>query len=370
MTRFSLPEVTFAEKSAQQIEAEIVGRFEQEMGVKLAQADPRRKFIQAIVALLAQQRSLIDYSAKQNLLGYASGPFLDHLGADNDTPRLKPTYAKTTVRFHLTVLLPQIIRTGTRVTAGDGVYFATTKEVFVKSGQSYVDAEVQCTVPGKIGNGYLPGQLKQLVDPLPWVQSVENLTKSEGGADEEEDDPYAERIHQAPERFSVAGPEGAYVYWARTASPLIVDVSVLSPSPGVVEIRPLLEGGVIPEQEILDLVYAACNERKVRPLTDKVEVAAPEAIFYDLTVHYWISASHSTIATQVQTRVDQAVLDYLQWQKSKQGRDIDPSELVARMKNAGAKRVDVALPVYQKIEPYQVAQDKLVRIEYRGLEHD
>ncbi|MFD2089923.1 baseplate J/gp47 family protein [Brevibacillus brevis] len=50
------------------------------------------------------------------------------------------------------------------------------------------------------------GKLNQLVDPLPFVQSVSNVTESGGGADEEDDDSYAERIRQAPESFSVAGP--------------------------------------------------------------------------------------------------------------------------------------------------------------------
>jgi phage-related baseplate assembly protein len=368
MARFNLPDVSFAQKSPEQIEADIVARFEKMMDVKLAPGDPRRKFFQAVVYLLSQQRSVIDYSAKQNLLSYAEGSFLDHLGTFTDTERLSAQPAKTTVRFRFTVAQQQTIPAGTRVTAGDGVFFEIKQPVVVQAGQTQVDVEAECTEAGTKGNDYLPGQINRLVDPLPWVQSVENITISEGGADEESHDSYAERIRQAPESFSVAGPDGAYIYWARTANPLIIDVSVRSPSPGVVEIRPLLQNGGIPGQEILDRVLATCSDRKVRPLTDFVQVLAPETVSYDIDLTYWISTKDSSVATAIQTRVQQAIDEYKLWQKSKLGRDIDPSELIARVKNAGAKRVAVTSPVYQAVGVHQVAVENLITVTYGGLE--
>jgi len=368
--RFNLPEVTFAEKSPQQIETELVTAVEKELSTTLAPADPRRKFLQTIVTILTQQRVLVDSSAKQNLLAYAIGDMLDHKGEFVKTPRLEPKKARTTVRFTLSTPRQQVISAGTRVTAGDGVFFETKADVIVSGGQTSVDIPVECTVSGAIGNGYLPGQINQLVDPLRWVQKVENLTTTEGGADEEDDDSYAERIRQAPEGFSTAGPEGAYVYWAKSASPLIVDVSVRSPAAGEIEIRPLLQNGAIPGQEILDLVYAACNDRTRRPLTDYVQVLAPEAISYNIELTYWIHHADSSIAASTQSRVQQAVDEYRIWQKSKLGRNIDPSELIARVKNTGAKRVSVVSPVFQTIENYQFAVDAQVTVTYGGLEND
>ena len=63
----------------------------------------------------------------------------------------------------------------------------------------------------------IAGQLKTLVDPVPYVASVANITTSEGGADAQTDDSYREDIHGAPERFSTAGPDGAYIYHAKRA---------------------------------------------------------------------------------------------------------------------------------------------------------
>ncbi len=368
MTRFNLPDVAFVEKSAQQIEADTANRFKELTGIALGAADPRRKFIQTVAAIIAQQRVLIDRSAKQNLLAYAEDNYLDHLGALTETSRLAASYATVTVRFTLSTAVQQTIPAGTRVTAGDGVFFAVRAAVTVEAEQSYADVECQCTVAGAAGNGYLPGEINKLVDPLQWVQSVANITESAGGADVEDDDAYAERIRQAPESFSVAGPNGAYKYWAKSASQLIIDVSVRSPSAGVVEIRPLLTDGEIPGQEILDAVLAACSDKTKRPLTDDVQVLAPAAVSYDIDLTYWIDSANASTAVSIQAAVAQAVEDYKIWQKSMLGRAIDPSELVYRIKAAGAKRVSLTLPVYAAIESYEVAVEDNVTVTYGGLE--
>lgn len=369
--RFNLPEVTFADKSAAQIEADILNKYAALTGQQLTAADPRRIFIQSIVSIIAQQRVLIDFSAKQNLLGYSIGDFLDHLGVSSNTERLDPDAAVTTMRLNLAEALPQAkaVESGIQVTAGDNIFFALPAFT-IPIGQTTVDIEAKCTETGPIGNGYLIGQINKLVKPLAWVASVENVTESTGGIDIESDDPYAERIREAPESFSVAGPDGAYRYWAKTASQMIVDVLVWSPSDGVVEIRPLLQGGEIPGPEILEAVLAACNDKKVRPLTDKVQVLAPEQVLYDITLTYWIDTEKVSAAVSIQSEILQAVEEYKVWQKSRQGRAIDPSELIARVKNAGAKRVALTLPAYQQIEAYQVAKEDNIAITYGGLEDD
>jgi phage-related baseplate assembly protein len=368
--RFNLPDISFVEKSPEQIEAELVSFVEGKTGLKLLPADPRRKFIQAVAAWASQQRVNIDYAAKQNLLAYAVDEFLDHFGESRHTPRIQAKAASTTQRFYFSITRQQIIPAGTRVTAGDGMFFATTAAVTVKRDQTYADVTVVCTEPGAKGNGYAVGQLNQMVDPLPWVTRTENVTVTSGGADAEENDPYAERIRLAPESFSTAGPELAYVYWAKTASADIVDVLVDSPSPGKIEIRPLLKDGGIPDQAVLDAVAATCNDRRVRPLTDFVQVLAPQAVSYDINLNYWISSADASLVTSIQEKVTESVETYKTWQKSKLGRNIDPSELVYLVKQAGAKRVEVIEPLFKTIEKHQVAVENTVTVTFGGLEDE
>ena len=99
-------------------------------------------------------------------------------------------------------------------------------------------------------------------------------------------------------------------------------------------------------------------------------VLALEQVAYDIALTYWISSDDELIASPIIAKINQAIEDYKLWQKSKQGRSIDPSELITRVKNAGAKRVELILPIYEKIEEYQVAKEDTVEITFGGLEDD
>ncbi|MGI6436417.1 MAG: baseplate assembly protein [Syntrophomonadaceae bacterium] len=366
----NLPKIEFASKNVAQIEADIITLYEAIAERKLAPGDPVRLFLQAIAALIAQQRLLIDYAAKQNLLAYASGDYLDHIGAIVRTERIPAQPSVTTLKFTLSTAQPQavVIPAGTRVTPDGQVFFAVLTDTTVAAGTLQIDVYAECTIEGTVGNGWQIGQINQLVDPLLWIIQVQNITVSSGGSDIESDDNYRQRIYEAPESFSVAGPEGAYKYWARTASNLISDVAVYSPAAGQVEIRPLLKDGEIPSQEILDAVTAICNSRSIRPLTDQVIVAVPQVVNYDVTIEYYVEKDRATEASAIQVAVTEAVNGYIAWQKERLGRDINPSELIARVMGAGAKRTTVTSPVFTQVQPYQVAVAGTVTVTYGGLE--
>ena len=366
-----LPDILFAVKDAAEVEREIVRAYERASGRSLAPGDPVRLFLLTIASVIVQQRALIDFTGKQNLLAYSSEGYLDHLGALLGVYRLPATSALTTLRFTLSAAQSgaTIIPIGTRATPGGGdLYFSTTAPVSIAPGETVAEVEASCMTVGEIGNGYLPGQIASIVDPLPWVQTVENITTTSGGADTENDDSLRERIQIAPEKFSVAGPTGAYEYWARTAHQSIVDVSVVSPLPGEVNIYPLLTGGEIPSQEILDGVFETCNAEDIRPLTDQLFILPPTAVEYDLNVTWWLSNKRATEAAAIEASVAKAVDGWIDWQRSALGRDINPSELIARMIRAGAKRVEVTSPVFLVTEPSEVAIPSSVEVVFGGVE--
>ena len=370
-TLSSLPEITFAEKSVQTIESNIITAYEAVAERTLYPGDPVRLFLETIAAIIVQQRTLIDYSAKQNLLAYSSGDVLDHIGVLVGTTRINASAAITTLRFTLSAAQASVITipAGTRAATEDGLTFATNVAATILAGSTSADIAATCTDVGTAGNDLAVGQINKMVDLIAYVASVTNTTTSEGGAAIEDDDDYRERIHLAPESFSVAGPTGAYEYWAKTASSLIVDVSVISPTPGVVEIRPLLSGGVIPGTELLEAVDSVVNDINIRPLTDQVGVLAPTAVSYDVVLTYYIASSNSALVSSIQAAVTTAIAAYVLWQKSKLGRDINPSELIARIMAAGAKRVAVTTPVYTAISASSVAVAGTVTATYGGLEN-
>ena len=89
--------------------------------------------------MIVQQRSLIDYAAKQNLLAYAEGDFLDHIGAMLGVMRLEASNAMTTLKFTLSEprLSAVIIPEGIRASPGGGtILFATTESVEIPAARS------------------------------------------------------------------------------------------------------------------------------------------------------------------------------------------------------------------------------------------
>jgi phage-related baseplate assembly protein len=375
----ALNEVQFAEKDPAKIENQIITLIESflseegETPVKLARADLRRLLALGFIAGLVHQRSNIDFAGKMNLLAYATGDYLDHIGFMLGVYRLEATAAATTLRFELSEALAQayIIPEGTRATPDGKQYFATEKVAEVPAGESYIDVPARCLMAGYVGNGWLEGQINRPVDRLAWIKEVHNITPSSGGTDIESDENFRERIQIAPESFSVAGPRGAYESWARSAHQGVVDVAVLGPpdtEPGNVEIYPLMENGEIPSQEILDAVYAVCNAEDIRPMTDYVHVLPPVPVSYDLTLTWWIDRSRATQVTAIQQAVSEAVQAWIKWQRSALGRDINPSELNHRLVAAGAKRAEITSPAFTVLTGSQVAVPGNVAVTFGGIE--
>lgn len=366
---YNLQDVDFDSYDVQQVKDGLVSAYEQVSGRTLAPGDPIRLFLLTIAAVVVQQNYTIDRAAKQNLLKYATGDYLDQLGALTDTERTPAAQASTTLTFTLSATQASsvTIPVGTRVTTeSKTLFFATSEVLVIPAGDTSGSVKAYCTVSGADGNGLSAGALSVLVDPVPYVASVTN-TETGGGADIESDDSYRERIHTAPERFSGAGPSGAYEYWAKTASADIIDVEVSSPEAGTVQIVPLLTGGEIPGQEVLDAVSSVCNADKVRPLTDKVVVKAPTAVSYDVTVSYSIAAADKANSLAIQSAVGSAVDSYITWQKSKLGRDIDPSKLYQMMVDAGASRVQVTSPVLTTVDSGQLAVCGTKTVTFTGV---
>lgn len=365
-----LPDVSFCETDIAKVEAAVITTYESLAEVTLYPGDPVRLFLESLAALIGQQRVVVNYAAKQNLLYYADGDFLDHIGILTDTERLEAEPALTTLEFSLSgplgyaVAIPQ----GTRASAGSELIFETTEPGEIAAGETSASVAAACRTADAAGNGLLPGQINRLVDPIAGISFVVNTTETNGGSDREADGDYRDRIRLSPEKYSSAGPALSYKFWALSAQETIVDVSVLSPIPGQVDLYVLTAGGTPASSDILDLVEAAVNQDKVRPLCDTVTVNAPAQVSYDVTATYYIRTADQLQAASIQSAVQTAVNNYLDWQKAAIGRDINPSELISRIVGAGAKRVEGASPGYTALDPAQVATEGSVSVTYGGLE--
>jgi phage-related baseplate assembly protein len=379
---YSLPDISFVSDVApdfdtvlQRLVSDYEARYEEETGKKVVLRPGDKEYIELTVyaAEFFQMYQQIDFSAKMNLLKYSKGDYLKHLGAFKKTFVQEPKAAVTTARFTLSESRKEVvyIPAGTRITAGDGIYFETDDYAEVTAGETYVDIDCTCQTAGTVGNDYTPGQLEIIVDPVPYVATVSNITKTDGGAGEETEESFRERIYLAPSSYSTAGPSDAYEYWVKQYnSAAIEDVKIHEPTDAIVDIRILLNGGGLPSKAFCDGVLAFLKENPIIPLTDNDKLAAPDVVKYDLKATYYIARSDINNLDSIKENVEAAKDTYLNWQKTKIGRDINPDALTEFVRAAGGKRVVITSPVFQRIPETSVAIDNTIEFVYGGVEDD
>ena len=377
---YNLPEISFIEGITYEgILNEMVADFEtkytEETGrkIKLRPGDKEHIHLRVLAGQYYQMYQQLDYAAKMNLLKYSKGDFLKHLGAFKKTFIQEPRAAVVKVRFTLSEVRKDVIYIpeGTRVTAGDGVYFATDDYAEVAAGESYADVTCTCETAGDIGNEYQPGTIEIIVDPVPYVKSVVNVTKSEGGSGEEPEESFRERIFLVPSSYSVAGPADAYEYWVKQYnSAAIEDVKIYEPTEAVVDIRILLQGGALPSETFCSGCLQYLKDNPIIPLTDNDYVLPPDVVGYDLKATYYISRSDINNVKSIQDSIEAAKDTYLNWQRTKIGRDLNPDALIEFVRAAGGKRCVIESPVFTVIPETSVAQEKTVEFVYGGIEDD
>lgn len=377
---FDLPDVSFIDNDTldalmQRLVSNYEERYKEVTGqtISLGAADPVRVQLYAIALDLFQIEQYVDRAGKQDLLKYSYGEYLDNLAGNRRVTRQQATAARTTIRFTLSAVRDYAIGipAGTRTTNGDGVYFMTEAYSEAPAGAAFVDVDAICTEVGIKGNHFLKGQINVLVDPLPYVESVENITDTDGGTDLEDDTSLAERTYLAPSGYSTAGPQDAYTYWAKTYNTDIGSVRPVSlQEAGKAEIYILMRDGTLPGQEVIEGLQEFLQNEEIRPMTDLVTVSAPGVRTYDLELTYYIARSNKAQATAIQSRVTEAIDAYNRWQTTEIGRDINPSELIRRIQEAGAKRPTIVSPEFTPIGDTEVAQLGTLKVAYGGLEDD
>lgn len=328
--------------------------YEKIMGVTVQPASPEKNFIQWIAEAILLERVLTNYTGNQNIPSRAVGENLDALAElFYMQSRPKPKAAACTMRFNISEpqAFPILIPKGTRVTdTGKALVWETLKDSYVTAGESYADIEVQCQTVGKLGNGYVEGQINSIIDPFAYFLSCKNLTESDGGTDEATDDEFRELLRLSMDGYSSAGARGGYIYFAKQVSTEIADVIAASPVPGVVKLYVLMDDGTPATDEIKGKVLKACSADDVRPLTDFVSVDDPECVDYRVRITYYTQRDTTVSAQTLAESVRDKVKEYTDWQSAKMGRDINPSWLISMLMELDIKRVDVVEPVFTALK--------------------
>lgn len=335
---------------------DMIAEFEEAAGRTLQPAQVERMLINLYAYRESLVRNAIQYAGEQNLLAFASFPMLDYLGQLLGVTRLASQPAATTLLFTLTnaLTVPFTIATGTIIGTNDGLFaFATSANITIAAGATTASVAATATAPGAAANGYLAGQVNIQLNPSALIASVTNTVTTAGGSSPETDDHLRMRIQAAPNQFSVAGPVGAYRYFAISADPSIVDAQIVSPSPGTVNVYVLTgpvtvqpaaspNGAGVASSALLAKVSAALNADMVRPLTDTVNALAVTEIDYQInaTVTLYSDADPTATIAAASIAVQELALELA----AKIQRDIVPSQIIAALSVAGVYGVTLAAP--------------------------
>lgn len=157
----------------------------------------------------------------------------------------------------------------------------------------------------------------------------------------EDNETYRQRLALAPESWSTAGPVGAYLFWALSASGDVLDVAVYSEDEGVA-LAPRVRVVILPRDGLTndeiaalqETVKAALNRARLRPLGDLVTVEIASQLAFDVTAHLKIrhGASAELVKSEARRRITQYCSGRLRWI----GDDIEgPRWLIGRQMRQG-----------------------------------
>lgn len=158
----------------------------------------------------------------------------------------------------------------------------------------------------------------------------------------EDDSELRRRVLLAPDSYSVAGPQAAYIFHALSASPDVLDASAISPAPGQVIVSIFSrEGNGQASPELLALIDEALSADTVRPLTDEVTVRSVELVPFDIDARLTLYPGPD--AAMILAAANAALNALLTAQRSI-GRDITRSALFAALHVGGVQSVEMVSP--------------------------
>lgn len=319
----------FVDASPAEVIKRLVQRYEELTEKVLQPAQPEQLLINSAAYEIVLVLQAIQDTGLQMLVNYSRFPTLDYLGELVGVVRLPASPAECTLLFSLDAShTGTVIPFGTRVQSKDGkVTFQTDDVLEVAAGVTTATVKGVAQEGGTLGNGYLAGDIADILDPIALVISATNTTTTAAGADEETDDALRARIKLAPDAFSTAGPVGAYKYHAKSANANILDVAVRNTVPGQVDVYLIDSDGPPVSAEVIAQVEEVLNDEKVRPLTDTVNVLSAETESFSVELE--VTRLSGTVESEVQDAVTAALQAYFDEIKVKFGTDVVPSKLAS-----------------------------------------
>lgn len=371
----------FIEYDTEAEKAELIKLFEEETERKLYPAQIENILLNLFQYKASQLVARFNEAALLNFPQYSRGQILDLIGEMFDCERLKGAKAQATLKIELyeAFTADLTIEKGLEVQTKDEKYiFTTTEDLVISAGETSGMVTIESEDLTEELNNYGVGDINILLKPVSYIKSVTNTTSAAGGKGIELDKAYAERILLAPEGFTCAGSRQSYIYHALSAHPAIIDVTadapqlpatitkadttstetggiitgngfsatvdyktgtcvltvgeisytITIPPQSTVNIYPLTSEDTT-SQAVLTAVENKLTGEEINPMTDIVNVIAPQAVNKEITINVTLDYNSYLAKTSVNT----AVQDYKSELRKKLQAEIIPSQIIAKIGN-------------------------------------
>lgn len=279
--------------------------------------------------------------------------------------------SRTTIRYTRVSNLEnaQSIPLGSRVSYNDYI-FQTVDTYTFEIGETICDAIVECTIEGSESNDIEIGKITTILDSIPNVSSCTNTSVTNGGNDAQTLDNFKEVIRAFPETYSCAGTGSAYRYFAKKSDSSISDAYVYTKSAGTIGIVILLEGGIIPSNEMILKVYDYVSDDEIRAFNDVIVVEKPTEYKYSIDFDFYIPRSKESTSKSIQLAITEAVTSYTKTLENNLGGSINPDAIRNIAITQGAKRTILREPNYIALEKTQIPKCILINCNYLDIEDD
>lgn len=309
----------------------------------------------------------INTEANNNLVAFCDETNLIYKGMERNIYRLPADYAQLTLEFTVSANAPDSVTVpkGTKATSDGTIIFETAEEIVIAPGETG-EALALSTVATKDANGYGIGTVNILVNQIPYVTAVTNVTTSTDGSDEEDLEAFRQRVLYAPMAFSDVGTAAAYRQKAKEVSAAIADVAVTHDD-NAIFVYLLCQDGALPSADLIALCQEYLTKDDIKAETDLITVYAAEEVEYTIEMTYKISQRDTEKVTAIQEAVAAAVDEYIESIGTVMGIPINPEMIQKAAYQAGAASVTVTSPAYESLQPYEVAKCTSKTITYQGL---
>jgi len=280
----------------------------------------------------SERRIATQYAAEQNLVAYATGPHLDALGANLETPRLQPSKARCEITFTqpAPAAFSFTIQPGVIIKTADGRFaFETITQGHVVQGETTIEpVQAQCLENGAAANGIPTGMICDLGPALQGYAAA-NTTTPTGGGDLETDEAYRTRLLLTPARFG-GGTADGYRLAALGASPEVADaLAVPGAQPGDIQVYILARtsnGGTAASRDLCLAVAERLNKADVALIGDRVAVDPALDVPYSITADLILRAGHDRDLVRAKASV--LAFEFGAAHSARLGIDVTPTQIL------------------------------------------